>query len=251
MPTRTLLIVPLVGLFAALAPSDAEACSRIAVSNVVGFSTLPLDGQGAPRNTRVWHVAREGQPATAALFDAAGTEIPSTVTLVPVSAEAQEELLVVTPVSLLDAGAVVELRVNGERVVRFTVVDQQDTTAPPAFSPTVTEEAGGSFGAFSCGSPSSATIRLGLTPELAFAAPAGASWPPSSVLGAAFGANLVLSALPEGPSRVALLHVDLAGNVAAPVEVSLTIPAQQRGCTAAGGWALTLPALLLALRRRR
>jgi hypothetical protein len=251
MTNQLLAVAPVVVVLAFVAPRSADACSRFATSSINGFSTLPRDGQGAPRNTKVWHVVRGAQPTAVGLFDAAGTEIPGTVTRLPVTDEPQESLLVLTPMSLLPVGAEVEFRINGERVVRFTVVDEQDAMAPPAFAPTATAAAGGAPGSSPCGAPSSTTIRLGLTPELALAAPAGTSWPPSSLVGAAFGTDLVLSALPEGPARLALFHVDLAGNVAGPMEVSFTVPAPERGCTAAGGSALMLPALLLALRRRR
>jgi hypothetical protein len=233
-----------------LAPRPARACSRLATSNIQGFSTLPRDGQGAPRNTKVWHAASRGEVTSAVLVDAAGREVPSTLTRLPVSSEAREELLVLTPDALLSPGEV-ELRVNGQRVVRFVVLDQQDLEAPPALAPIVAEVTGAFSGGYSCGAPATVRLALGVEAELAIAAPGAVSWPPPEVRGAGVGSALTVALLPEGPQRLTLFHLDLAGNLAATSEVEFTVPAKQRGCASVDGWALGLPGLLLLLRRRR
>jgi uncharacterized protein (TIGR03382 family) len=229
--------------------TPARACSRIAGTSVQALTTLPLDGGTAPRNTKLWQVTSLQDVGEFSLVDAKGASIPLQRSTIPVSGEATVNLEILTPMSLLDPGAFVFSR-GGTALSRFTVTSEVDSVAPQRLAPTVTGAVGAYFGAYSCGGPSVLTLALGAEAELAVAVPEGQAWLPTSALGVATGATMVLTGLAEGDQRFVVLHVDVAGNATPGEPMTGKVPAKTSGCSAAGsGFPLGL--LVLAVLRRR
>lgn len=254
---------------AAAVSTDAEACSRRASGSVYGFEVLPANAAVVPRSTLIWAhkegvAQRAGTDGSIRLVDSAGAVVPTDETVISVSGEATESVLVLRPRALLDPNKAYEVQVDTSvvgldagggyaRVSVFSTNNEIDTEAPAAPTATVKTVTASHFGLYSCGNPSSVELTLGKPADIAFLLTVGQTIVPQppSALAAGSGTSLLAVNLSPGAQSFDLVEFDLSGNGAGSSTgaVSVTVPAQTSGCSTAGAFPM-LALALLALRRR-
>ncbi len=251
-----------VALAVALSASAAMACSRVASTNISGFRVLPVDGSRVPRSTAVWVrsdlVLASGEAfkdvSSVKVLDERGKSLALSVTQVRVSGEQPSTLFVLKPMSNLEANASYRVEVAGEVLSRFSTSDDVDTVPPPVPLARLSEVKGETFGAWSCGQPSSVSVQLEGAGDVNFlvaGSSSGASMP-GAALAVSTSSTVVAVSVPEGAVELRVVAFDLSGNLSSSAEkLTPVVPFQTQGCSATPvGLGVGLLALAGLLRRR-
>lgn len=247
-----------------LSSTPAEACSRIALSGIRGFQTLPAEGSRVPRSTSLW--LRSDLPVSDAgdtlkdvgavrLLDERGKSVSLMSSGVRVTGEQLATLFVLKPMALLDANANYRIELNGTVLSHFTTSDEVDTQPPALPKARLTEVRGETFGAYSCGEPSQVKVVLDAPGDVNFLvqASSNSTTMPGTALAITNGADLTAVAIPEGAVDLRVVAFDLSGNIAQSTEkLSTFVPSEVAGCSSTlAGPGLGALALVAMLRRRR
>jgi len=257
-------IVGTVVMAVSLSSAPADACSRVAVSGIQGFQTLPAEGSRVPRSTSLW--LRSDLPVSDAgetlkdvgavrLLDERGKSVSLMTSGVRVTGELVATLFVLKPMALLDANANYRIELNGTVLSRFSTSEEVDTQPPALPKARLTEVKGGTFGAYSCGGPSQVTVVLDAHGDVNFLvqASSNSTTMPGTALAVTSGADLTAVAVPEGTVDLRVVAFDLSGNIAQSSEkLSTFVPSEAAGCSSTlAGPGLGALALVAMLRRRR
>lgn len=259
---KVVLVGALIGV--SLGSASANACSRLAQSGIRGFEALPAEGSRVPRSTSLWlrsdlTVTSTGETlkdvSAVRLLDERGKPVALNVTGVRVTGEQVATLFVLKPMAVLEPNANYKVELNGAVLTRFSTSDEIDTQPPEFPQARLTEVRGETFGAYSCGAPSSVTVVLDSPGDLNFLVPAStnASTMPGAALAVTTGRDLTAVAVPEGTVDLRVITFDLSGNMAMSSEkLSTFVPAETAGCSSTlAGPGLGALALVALLRRRR
>ncbi|MBL8920464.1 MAG: hypothetical protein JNJ54_16490 [Myxococcaceae bacterium] len=251
------------GLMAVSLMSDpAEACSRLAQTGIKGFEVLPADGSRVPRSTSVWlrsdvTVEKSGtmlnDVSAVRLLDERGKPVGLSSSAVRVTGERVSTLFVLRPMVMLDANATYKVELDGAVLTRFTTSQEVDTQPPELPKARVTEVKGETFGATSCGGPSSVTVVLDAPGDINFLVPAttNAATMPAAALAVTVGRDITAVAVPEGSVDLRVIAFDLSGNMAMSSEQLTTfVPTDAVGCSSTAGGSGLLALLALVVRRR-
>jgi hypothetical protein len=252
------------GLLIAVSQSaPAEACSRLAETGIKGFDALPVEGSRVPRSTAVWlrsdvTLAKTGTTlkdvSGVRLVDERGKAVGLSSTGVRVTGEQVATLFVLRPMAMLDANTTYKVELDGAVLTRFTTSDEVDTQPPELPKARVTQVRGETFGATTCGAPSSVTVVLEAPGDINFLVPAttNASTMPGSALAVTVGKDITAVAVPEGAVDLRVVTFDLSGNMAMSSEKLTTfVPFETAGCSSTlAGPGLAALALVALLRRR-
>lgn len=249
---------------ASLVSVPAEACSRIAQIGIKGFEVLPADGSRVPRSTSLWlrsdvTVEKSGvmlnDVSAVRLLDERGKPVSLSTSAVRVAGERVSTLFVLRPMAILDANSTYKVELDGAVLTRFTTSQEIDTQPPELPKARVTDVKGETFGATSCGGPSSVTVVLDAPGDVNFLVPAttNASTMPGAALAVTVGRDITAVAVPEGSVDLRVIAFDLSGNMAMSSEQLTTfVPTDAVGCssTMAGPGLGVLVVVAMFLRRR-
>ena len=247
--------------------NPASACSRVAMSGIRGFQTLPADGSRVPRTTALWirsdlpandttSTATVKDASTVKLLDERGRSVTVSPTTVRVPGEQPATLFVLRPTVVLDANATYRIEHDGVVLARFTTSEEVDQQPPPLPVARIAQVSGQRTGAYSCGASSAVTVALESPGDVNFLVSAdekGSTMPGVALAVTGGATDLTAIAVPEGSLDLRVVTFDLSGNMAmAPEKLVTFVPNEIPGCTAApSGLLLGGLALLASLRRRR
>lgn len=247
--------------------NPASACSRIAMSGIRGFQTLPADGSRVPRTTALWirsdlpandtsSTATVKDASAVKLLDERGRSVTVSPTTVRVAGEQPATLFVLRPTVVLDANATYRIEHDGVVLARFTTSEEVDQQPPPLPVARISQVSGQRTGAYSCGASSAVTVALESPGDVNFLVSAdekGSTMPGVALAVTGGATDLTAIAVPEGSLDLRVVTFDLSGNMAmAPEKLVTFVPNEIPGCTAApSGLLLGGLALLASLRRRR
>jgi hypothetical protein len=188
------------------------------------------------------------------VLDERGKSLALSVTQVRVSGEQPSTLFVLKPMSSLEANASYRVEVAGEVLSRFSTSEDLDTVPPAVPLARLSEVRGETFGATSCGQPSSVSVQLEEAGDVNFlvAASSGGASMPGAALAVSTSSTVVAVSVPEGAVELRVVAFDLSGNLSSSAEkLTPVVPFQTQGCAAApmGLW-VGLVAFVGLLRRR-
>jgi hypothetical protein len=259
----SVLVAPVIALSWA---APAEACSRIALSGIRGFQTLPADGSRVPRSTAVW--IRSDLPAgdttstttvrdasAVKLLDQQGRAVALSPTSVRVSGEQPATLFVLRPTALLEANTTYRIEHDGVVLSRFSTSEEVDQQPPPLPVAKVAQVEGERASAYGCGGPSAVTVSLSSPGDVNFLVSSderGSTMPGVALAVTGGATDLTAVAVPEGTVDLRVVTFDLSGNMTmAPEKLVTFVPGESAGCMAAPSGLLLGAVALLGLRRRR
>ena len=266
MRSSSWLVAVVVGVLIAMSWSaPARACSRLAVSTIQGFTTLPIDGARVPRSAAVWVSAGGASALDVApaikdisavkLLDATGRAVTLQVTSVRVDGEVASTLFVLRPAGLLDANAGYRVEHEGVVLSRFTTTNEVDRVPPPLPVAKVSQVSGERVSAYGCGGPSQVTVTLDQPGDVNFLVRAedmGTTMPGRALAVTSGATALSAVGVAEGAVDLRVMTFDLSGNMAmAPDRLITFVPSEGVGCAAAPSGAFAAGLTLLGALRHR
>lgn len=246
--------------------APAEACSRVAMSGIRGFQTLPADGSRVPRSTALWirsdlpmgdavSTATVKDASAVKLLDERGRSVGLSPTSVRVTGEQVATLFVLRPTTLLDANTNYRIEHEGVVVARFSTSEEVDQQPPPLPVARVSQVAGERTSAYGCGGPSAVTVSLDSPGDVNFLVRSdekGATMPGQALAVTGGATDLTAVAVPEGTVDLRVVTFDLSGNMTmAPEKLVTFVPPEGAGCSAVPTGALAGALALVGLVRRR